>query len=316
MRSLALSAALVVAAITLFGRPPVRGHSATKQSPAPVDQQTLRVQVLLDRAHVSPGQIDASMGNVTSLMLSVFQSQHNLPASGNPDPATIQALEQNQQSVPTTVNYKLTSDDLRGPYRPLPARIEDQADLPSLDFSSPWDGLGERFHCSPGLLHRLNPNLLSLEAGDQLVVPNVHRDVPQGAVSISVSKASRIVQALDANGQPIASYPATIGSEHDPLPIGNWQVTKVEWNPVFYFNPKLFWDADPGEAKAVIKPGPRNPVGVVWIGLTVPHYGIHGTPDPALIGHGFSHGCVRLTNWDAAELAEMANHGMQVIFKE
>jgi lipoprotein-anchoring transpeptidase ErfK/SrfK len=319
MRSLAIiPAALIVAAITLCGAAPrARRHIVKKiPSPPPIDQQILRVQVLLDRAHFSPGQIDASKGNVTQLMLSVFQSQHNLTATGNRDDQTLQALEQNQQSVPTTISYAVVYDDMRGPFHPLPSDMDAQAKLPSLDYASPWDGLGEKFHCSPALLRRLNPNERSMKPGDQLVVPNVHRDIPQGAATISVSKASRIVQVLDSTGKPIANYPATIGSEHDPLAIGNWHVTKVEWNPVFYFNPELFWDAKPQDAKAVIKPGPRNPVGVVWIGLNLEHYGIHGTPDPSLIGHTFSHGCIRLTNWDATELAQMTSSGMPVIFKE
>lgn len=311
MRSSALSVALFVTAITLpAAKRPV------KKAPARVDQQILRIQVLLDRAHFSPGQIDASQGNVTHLMLTAFQSQNNLPATGNPDDATMQMLEQNQQSAPTTVNYTIVYDDVRGPFNPLPPNMMDQAKLPALNYRSPWDGLGEKFHCSPALLHRLNPEQKSLKPGDQITVPNVHRDVPQGAASISVSKASRIVQILDGSGKPIASYPATIGSEHDPLPIGNWKVVKVDWNPTFYYNPNLFWNANPKDAKATIKPGPRNPVGAVWIALDKEHYGIHGTPDPAAIGHAASHGCVRLTNWDATELGQMASAGMPVIFKD
>jgi lipoprotein-anchoring transpeptidase ErfK/SrfK len=311
MRSIALSAALAVTAITLpAAKRPV------KKTPPPVDQQILQVQVLLDRAHFSPGQIDASMGDVTHLMLATFQSQHNLPASGNPDDATNQALEQNQQSVPTTVNYTIVYDDVRGPFNPLPSSMMAQAKLPSLNYRSPWDGLGEKFHCSPALLHRLNPQQKSLNPGDRITVPNIHHDVPQGAASVVVSKASRIVQVLDASGKPIANYPATIGSEHDPLPIGDWKVTKVDWNPTFYYDPNLFWNANPKDAKATIKPGPRNPVGAVWIGLDKEHYGIHGTPDPAGIGHAASHGCVRLTNWDATEIGQMVSPGMPVIFKE
>ena len=287
-----------------------------KKAPPPVDQQTLQLQVYLDRAHYSPGQIDASMGNLTHLMLSVFQSQHGLQATGNPDDQTLQALGQGQNGAASVVTYTLTYDDLRGPYSPLPSGMAAQAKLPALNYQSPWDALGEKFHCSPALLRRLNPEQKSLKPGDNLSVPNIHHDIPQGAASIAVSKASRIVQALDSSGKPIAVYPATIGSEHDPLPIGDWKVTKVDWNPTFYYDPKLFWNANPKDAQAVIKPGPRNPVGVVWIGLDKEHYGIHGTPDPALIGHATSHGCVRLTNWDAAELGQMASPGMPVAFRE
>lgn len=306
-----LSASLVITGLTLYA-----DNRPVKKSGSQVDPQALRVQVLLDRAHFSPGQIDASVGNVTHVILAAFQTQHGLPASGAPDEATVQALEQGQESVPTTTSYTVVYDDVRGPFNPLPSDMMAEANLPALNYQSAWDGLGEKFHCSAALLHRLNPKQAGLKPGDQLTVPNVHRDIPQGAASIKVSKAARTVQALDAGGQPIATYPATIGSEHDPLPIGTWKVTKVEWNPAFYYNPNLFWDAKPQDAKATIKPGPRNPVGVVWIGLDKEHYGLHGTPVPATVGHSESHGCVRLTNWDAAELAQMASRGTPVNFEE
>ncbi len=301
--------ALLVATVALSA-----AKRPAKKSPRPVDESALRVQVLLDRAHFSPGQIDASVGNVTKLMLTAFQTQRSLSVTGAADDATTQALE--QQSVPTVVNYTIVYDDVRGPFNPLPSDIMAQANLPALNFQTAWDGLGEKFHCSPSLLHRLNPKQTSLKPGDQISVPNIHHDVPQGGVSIVVSKSARTVEVLDASGKPIATYPATIGSEHDPLPIGSWKVTKVEWNPTFYFDPQLFWNANPKDAKATIKPGPRNPVGVVWIGLDKEHYGIHGTPEPASIGHATSHGCVRLTNWDAAEIAQMAAPGTQVAFQE
>ncbi|HEX3877763.1 MAG TPA: L,D-transpeptidase [Bryobacteraceae bacterium] len=313
MRSMTFAVALVVAAITVSA-----ARKPAKKGPPPIDQQALRAQVLLDRAHLSPGQIDGSIGNVTKLMLTTFQSQQGLPATGMNDDATMQALEkiQTQQFQPTLTNYTIVYDDVRGPFSPIPGKMMLEAKLPSLNFTSVWDGLGEKFHCSPGLLHRLNPNQKSLKPGDQVSVPNVHNDVPQGVASISVSKSSRVVQALDASGKPVATYPATIGSEHDPLPIGEWKVTRVEWNPVFYYNPKLFWNAGPKDSKATIKPGPRNPVGVVWIGLNKEHYGLHGTPEPASVGHTTSHGCVRLTNWDAAELGQSVSPNMPVSFKE
>jgi lipoprotein-anchoring transpeptidase ErfK/SrfK len=316
MRFFAISAVLVAASISSLGAGPRVRRPAKKPSTPPINQQMLRVQVLLDRAHFSPGQIDASAGNITRLMLAAFQTQHGLPATGTPDQATTQALEQDQQSAPTAINYTMVYDDIRGPFNALPATMMAQAKLPALNYQSAWDGLGEKFHCSAALLHRLNPNQRTLKPGDQITVPNIHHDTPQGAASVSVSKASRIVQVLDGTGKPIANYPATIGSQHDPLPIGNWRVTKVEWNPTFYYDPSLFWNANPHDAKAVIKPGPRNPVGVVWIGLDREHYGLHGTPDPAGIGHDTSHGCARLTNWDASEAAQMVSAGMPVVFKE
>ena len=312
MRSIgSISAALVITGLTLHA-----GKSPVKKPPPPVDQQALRLQVLLDRAHFSPGQIDASVGHVTHVILSAFQTQHGLPATGTPDDATMQALEQGQESVPSTISYTIAYDDVRGPFNPLPSDMMAEAKLPALNYQSAWDGLGEKFHCSPSLLHRLNPKQVGLKPGDQISVPNIHHDIPTGASSITVSKAARTVQVLDASGKPVATYPATIGSEHDPLPIGSWKTTKIEWNPTFYYDPNLFWNAKPQDAKATIKPGPRNPVGVVWIGLDKEHYGLHGTPVPASIGHTESHGCVRLTNWDAAEIAQMVSSGTPVLFQE
>src|SRR6185436_15437420 len=108
---------------------------------------------------------------------------------------------------------------------------------------------------------------------------------------------------LDSSGKTFAHFPASTGSKHDPLPLGSWKIQGVARNPVFHYNPQLFWDANPKHGKAKIPPGPNNPVGVVWIDLSKPHYGIHGTPEPSKVGKTESHGCIRLTNWDVAELA-------------
>lgn len=249
-------------------------------------------------------------------MLTAFQRAHGLPAGGEPDHDTLASLELQTQNAPTLVQYTVTYDDVRGPFAPIPPGMLLQAKLKGLGYTSVFDELGEKFHASPGLLKQLNPAERAMKPGDVIVVPNIHQDLSGKTARIVVSKSSRTVQALDNNGKLIAEYPATIGSEHDPLPIGEWKVTKVFWNPVFYYNPKLFWDARPSDAKAVIRPGPRNPVGAVWIGLNLEHYGLHGTPDPGAIGHVTSHGCVRLTNWDAIELGRLTDAGTPVTFKE
>ena len=124
------------------------------------------------------------------------------------------------------------------------------------------------------------------------------------------------VSALDGQGMVMAQFPASAGSEHDPLPIGKWKIKGVARNPVFHYNPKLFWDAEPGNSAAKIAPGPNNPVGAVWIDLSKPHYGIHGTPEPSQVGHAQSHGCIRLTNWDAMRLAGVVSPGMTAILTE
>jgi lipoprotein-anchoring transpeptidase ErfK/SrfK len=193
----------------------------------------------------------------------------------------------------------------------------EKSTLPALYYSSPLELLAEKFHASPKLLTKLNPGKSFDKAGEEILVPNVHSSPPgQKAAKVIVDKTASTVTAVDGEGKAIAQYPATMGSEHDPLPIGDWKVNGVSKNPPFHYNPDLFWDADAKDEKATIKPGPNNPVGVVWIDLSKPHYGIHGTPEPSTIGKTQSHGCIRLTNWDAAELAEMVAPGIPAILKE
>jgi len=180
--------------------------------------------------------------------------------------------------------------------------------------------LAEKFHASPALLKRLNPRL-RLGAGQQIVVPNVivvsdAEGKPQPDVVVHVSKSSSTLWVTDGTGKTIMHAPVTSGSEHDPLPIGSWTVTAVVRNPTFNYNPELFWDAEPSHAKAKVPAGPNGPVGVAWIDISKPHYGIHGTPEPGTVGHTSSHGCVRLTNWDVLKLAAMVGKGTKVEFTD
>jgi lipoprotein-anchoring transpeptidase ErfK/SrfK len=286
----------------------MRGADSTvrRNSPPSVRLGTkqLRIQVLLDRAHFSPGEIDGLAGRVSRIALQDFQKSHR-PLDDDP-------------SVPTLIEYTITDDDVRGPFVKIPADLMDQANLPALGYQSPIEAIGEKFHASPKLLTRLNPGKDFSKSGEVIRVPNVRSEDshPGKAASVVVSKSRLTVQALDESGKILADYPATVGSVHDPLPIGAWKVKGIRRNPVFYYNPNLFWDAPGADTKAEIPPGPNNPVGVVWIGLTKEHYGIHGTPEPSLIGHVQSHGCIRLTNWDAAELARMVAAGTPVVCKE
>ncbi len=139
-------------------------------------------------------------------------------------------------------------------------------------------------------------------------------DTPQ--VTIAVSRSTSALTVEDASGRVLFHAPVTSGSEHDPLPIGNWKVTTIQTLPIFNYNPQLFWDADPSHSKARIAPGPNNPVGVAWIDLSKEHYGIHGTPEPGRVGHAQSHGCVRLTNWDVMRLMQWVAPGAAVVFRE
>jgi lipoprotein-anchoring transpeptidase ErfK/SrfK len=141
---------------------------------------------------------------------------------------------------------------------------------------------------------------------------------PAGAprdLVVTVTDATKTLTVEDASGKVIFQAPVTVGSTHDPLPIGEWTVKGVERNPSFNYNPDLFWDANPSDKKAKLAPGPNNPVGTIWIDLSKEHYGIHGTPEPSRIGYTESHGCIRLTNWDATRLAALVGPGTKVILR-
>ena len=275
----------------------------------------LRLQVLLDRAHFSPGEIDGVPGENTRQALRAFRVSHGLREQSDLGPRTLKALE-GRPAVPTLVAYTVTEEDTRGPFVTIPNELMDQAALPALGYQSPLEALAEKFHVKPALLSRLNQGKDLSSPGVEIQVPNVGGNPPQKAAKIVVSKSRHTLEALNAAGGVVAEYPITSGSQHDPLPIGNWKVTVITPHPVFHYNPDLFWNAPEADEKAKIQPGPNNPVGVVWIGMSKEHYGIHGTPEPSLIGHVESHGCVRLTNWDAAELAKIVTVGAPVLFKE
>jgi lipoprotein-anchoring transpeptidase ErfK/SrfK len=203
-----------------------------------------------------------------------------------------------------------------GPFVAVPADMEAKSKLEKLGYASPLEALAERFHVSPALLRRRNPGA-AWAAGETLVVPNVAAvESPAKAGKVVVSKRGSYAAAYDTTGALAFYAPVTSGSEHDPLPIGEWTVKGVARDPVFNYNPDLFWDAEASDVKAKIPAGPNNPVGAVWIDLSKEHYGMHGTPEPSRIGHGESHGCVRLTNWDALRLAAMVEPGTPVHFVE
>ena len=274
----------------------------------------LRAQILLARAHFSCGEIDGIFGSNFQKAVNAYQDTRKLPVSGAVDAATWAAI--NGDTAPPLIEYTVSDEDLKGPFLPIPKDIEAQAKLPSLGYTSPLEALGERFHSSPGVIEALNAGVNFQQSGTKLNVPNVMVMPPAQAAHVVVSKSESAVRAYDASGNLLAFYVATIGSEHDPLPIGEWKINGVARDPKFHYNPELFWDAKPKSAKATLPSGPNNPVGLVWIDLSKDHYGIHGTPEPGKVGHAESHGCIRLTNWDALELASMVKPGTPATLKE
>jgi lipoprotein-anchoring transpeptidase ErfK/SrfK len=304
---------------------------------------------MLDRAGFSPGEIDGKAGANLKRAAIAFQRAHAIPETGAVDQATWQRLsEQGGNQTPLTT-YTITDTDVAGPFvANIPTDLMAQSKLMALGYRNPLEAIAEKFHASPALLQQLNNGAAFAAAGEQIVVPNVQPFEPPApepkeagrgrgrgrgeaapaeargrgpaerapAVRIAVTKSTSSLTVEDESGRVLFHAPVTSGSERDPLPIGTWKVTGVQRMPVFNYNPDLFWDANPAHSKAKIAAGPNNPVGVVWIDLSKEHYGIHGAPEPSKIGHVQSHGCVRLTNWDAARVLQWAQAGTAVVFRE
>ena len=241
-----------------------------------------------------------------------------MKADGQLDDKVWQTLIE-ADTEPVLEDYTITKQDVEGPFvKKIPNDLEAMAKLDKLAYSSPIELLAERFHISEDLLKALNPDADLTKAGTRIVVPKLAKDRKSAKVArIEVDKKEKVVRAFDKDGKLVGFYPATIGSKESPAPDGTYKVSATAENPTYYYDPDdLSFKGVETKETLKIAPGPNNPVGSVWIGLTKETYGIHGTPDPASIGKTSSHGCVRLTNWDARTLSKMVSKGTVVEFMD
>lgn len=312
--ALAAAAILAITPAQAFAQPEA---PITVPSGAPADlfagersTAVLAAQILLDRAQHSPGAIDGFMGGNTRRAIQAYQRANGLPVTGELDSSLIEHLSQGSRDLLT--RYTITQDDVSGPFHPIPSGFEAKADVEPT-YESPAEMLAEKFHMSLGFLRALNADADFGRAGTEILVVNAGQDRLSADVSrIEVDKAANELRAFSSSGQLLATYPTTVGSNVHPSPDTTLEVVAVAPDPTYHFDPEdRSWGPD---HQFTIAAGPNNPVGTVWIDLSRDGFGIHGTPDPELIGKTSSHGCVRLTNWDATELADAVSEGTTVTF--
>lgn len=287
---------------------PAEGAEAAAARPNPA---IVRLQVMLDRTGASPGVIDGFDGDNVRKAIVAFELMSGLPVDGVLDPDLLARLDTSHQAVGS---YVIADEDAAEVTGPVPTDYADKARMQFLGYADVAEAVAEKFHMDIDLLHALNP-AAQFAPGEAVLVADVGAWRSGAAVArIEADKSLRQVRAYDAEGALIVAYPATIGSDDNPSPSGTHIVNAVAPMPNYTYDPSINFQQGDNTEVLTIPPGPNGPVGTVWIDLSEPTYGIHGTPEPSLIDKTGSHGCVRLTNWDAEELAQMVVAGVEVDF--
>ena len=295
--------------------PAANGASATFQGhyPRPI-QDALEAQVALERQGVSPGSLDGRVGPQTHAAIRAFQQKEKVPTTGELDSETKLRLTLATSPFGT---YTVTSNDLEH-VQPLAKTWLGKSQQTALDYESILELVAERSHANPLLIRRLNSGVdwTNLAPGTALQVPDVtSAGTPPKAAFVRISLGDKVLEVFDASTNLLGHFPCSIAQRVEKRPVGQLHVAVIAANPNYTFDPDVFPESEEGrqlQTKLVLPPGPNNPVGTVWIGLDRPGYGIHGTPNPELVGRTESHGCFRLANWNAELLLKMAWIGMPV----
>jgi lipoprotein-anchoring transpeptidase ErfK/SrfK len=299
--------------------PPVVSITNTAPAPLPPAGRTpsdiLEVQLALARQCISCGSLDGTLGSQTRAALRVFQTQQGIEPTGRWDSATKALLK---LDAPTFTTFIVSSNDL-AQLQPLSNTWLGKSQQSALAYESLLELVSERFQSHPALIKKLNPgvNWDCVTAGTELIVPNAVYPPPAlKADHARIRLAERVLDLFDCDGKVTAHFPCSIGRRFESRPVGELHVVAIAPHPNYTFSPEVFPESEEARQlgrKLILPPGPNNPVGVAWIGLDRPGYGIHGTPVPEQVGRTESHGCFRLANWNAEYFLDVAWVGMPVL---